>query len=460
MNKKATQPKNPFSFVIAGLLIIIINGKNILPFGNSHLIPIPIDPTFTFESDGPTNTPMNTKQVPTRATQTNTPTATPTLISGILACNTVAPDVTCTNNGSYLDYSININITGLTGGATAGYTFIGTYTRSTSGGEMGMMSNFVHSETSGWPLNIVSSKVFIHPFDAQGVGYTGFTSGAGTNVSVTNNTAGWQYIGGSGGWPNTLSVSGNVDYAITGYSIVGHIYLYSNQSFVTGTPTPTRTSTATRTPTKTATATRTLTPTSTATSTPTKTPAPSWYARNRKTGVYGVKANISAPSQAPYLASLGQSNWVSLPGNNWVQAGWRYYLGSEMPIPYIESCITNTTRCDGGYQIKQYDEAPQSWGTAILYQVTWFGANTWCGTVADKTPICTFNVRSAPSEVQAFSEIHSSSLNALDTNFINVSYLDANGNWFLFNYPFWLENYPYRIDKTQNYLFHTYGPVP
>jgi hypothetical protein len=72
----------------------------------------------------------------------------PALDTGVLTCNSVAAGVTCTNHGSYLDYNINIVVTGLTGGATAYDIFIGSYIRSTNGGYMGMMSDFVHSETS------------------------------------------------------------------------------------------------------------------------------------------------------------------------------------------------------------------------------------------------------------------------------------------------------------------------
>jgi hypothetical protein len=146
----------------------------------------------------PTTFKITNTAAPT-STNTPSPTFTPALITGVLNCNTVAAGVTCANNGSYLDYNVNINVTGLTGGATAGNITIGTYTRGTSGGEMGMMSDFVHSETSGWPSNTVFSRVVIQPFDAAGVGYDGFSSGTGTNVSVTNNTADWRYIGGSGG---------------------------------------------------------------------------------------------------------------------------------------------------------------------------------------------------------------------------------------------------------------------
>ncbi len=130
-------------------------------------------------------------------------------------------------HGTYLDYSINIHVTGLTGGATASEIYIGSYKRSTSGGYMGMISDFVHSETSGYPQNSVLSWVLIQPFDASGVGYPGFVSDSGTNASVTNKVSDWRYIGGTGGWPNWLSIKGDVNWPITGYSIIGHIYLYS-----------------------------------------------------------------------------------------------------------------------------------------------------------------------------------------------------------------------------------------
>jgi hypothetical protein len=46
---------------------------------------------------------------PTTIRETDTPyvTATPTPISGVLSCDTVASGVTCTNYGTYLDYNIN-----------------------------------------------------------------------------------------------------------------------------------------------------------------------------------------------------------------------------------------------------------------------------------------------------------------------------------------------------------------
>ena len=46
-----------------------------------------------------------------------------------------------------------------------------------------------------------------------------------------------------------------------------------------------------------------------------------WYAGNRRTSTYGGKANIATPSQAPYISSGSEYNWVSLPGSYWLQTG-------------------------------------------------------------------------------------------------------------------------------------------
>lgn len=195
------------------------------------------DATIDVHVDGPTATPTFTPTVPTETPtptlppSTPTITPTPTLITGVLTCGTTANGVTCTNKGSYLDYDINFKVKGLTGGTTVYSIFIGTYKRSTTGGYMGMTSNFVHAETSSDARNTVLSLVRIKPFDSGNVDYPSFTGGPGIKVPVMNQVSDWRYIAGTGGQWNTLSVRGNVDYAITGYSIKGHIYLYSNQGF-------------------------------------------------------------------------------------------------------------------------------------------------------------------------------------------------------------------------------------
>lgn len=71
-----------------------------------------------------------------------------------------------------------------------------------------------------------------------------------------------------------------------------------------------------------------------------------WYAGNGRTSAYGVKANIWAPSSAPYLKESGESNWVSLPSPYWVQAGWRYYKdgqpqkGMLNTVPVLASMVS------------------------------------------------------------------------------------------------------------------------
>jgi hypothetical protein len=251
------------------LLLLTLNINQVLSASNdpSDEAALLASPSAARTRRGPS--PPATTGFTYTPTATSTFTATPTLISGVLSCDTVAPGLTCTDYGTYLDYNINIVVTGLTGGATANDNFIGTYRRTTNGGEMGMTSDFTHCETSGYIYNTVSSAVHIQPFDAAGILYPVFASSTGTDVCVTNNVVNdWRSIGGSGGWSNWLSVKGNVDWPITGYSIVGHIYLYSNQNFMT--VTPTSTPTATFTPSLTA----TPTVTKTATQTPTNTPPP------------------------------------------------------------------------------------------------------------------------------------------------------------------------------------------
>lgn len=428
---------------------------------------------------------------------TGTPTLTPTLISGVLSCDAVALGVTCTNYGTYLDYNINIVVTGLTGGATASSIYIGTYKRTTNGGYLGMSSDFGQCETSWFLENSVYSAVTILPFDASGVNYPGFVSDVGTAVCVHNYIQNdWRYIGGTGGWPNAVYVSGDVNWPITGYSVIGHIYLYSNQNFMTVTPTPTitftpsktptpsRTPTATRTPTRTKkptrtpTASRTPTPSKTYTpsNTPTRTFTPSntptitntpsptlsptltptatsgtWYTGNDRDNAYGVKALISVPNSLNIVES-GESSWVSIPSPYWVQAGWRYYEGLLWfsPKRYIEHNHPIT-----GYEIHHYGY--QDWGSTEEYRVYWDSGTTWCGAILTDPPEC-YSVRVAPSWVYANSEVHVSSQNELNTNFSYVYYLDSNFHWVLFDQANWVEDAPYAVNKIQYYEFHNHGP--
>lgn len=437
MKKEPYPIQKNITYVFAVSILMVFGGSFMLSLKPAHSV----SALQEAASDTPT--------LPLTFTQTNTPTSTPTLISGVLTCNTVTTGVTCTNYGTYLDYNINKVVTGLTGGATASSITIGSYKRSTNGGYMGMSSDFQHCETSGYSQNTVYSAVGINPFDAGGFLYPSVTGGPGINVCVHDNVLGdWRYVNGSGGWANWLSVKGNVDWPITGYSIVGHIYLYSNQNFMTVTPT----TTPTLTPTNTATITPSPIPTATSspTVTPTETPE-TWYTGNDQSNAYGIKAVISAPSSL-YIDESGESSWVSIPSPYWVQTGWRYYKGLFWFAPkrYIEHVHPIT-----GYEINHYGY--QDWGTAEQYQVYWDGGTTWCGAILTEPPEC-YNLRSAPSWVFARSEIHVSSQNELNTNFSNVYYLDSTFNWLLFNQGNWVEDAPYSVDKVQYYEFHNYRP--
>ncbi|WKZ36921.1 MAG: hypothetical protein QY332_03155 [Anaerolineales bacterium] len=297
-------------FACAGLLLAVFISTITLPSQPGESVS-----AMKLLQAGDTATPTATLE--NTPTSTATPTRTPTLISGVLTCNTVATGVTCTNYGTYLKYDININVTGLPGGATASNIFIGKYKRSTNGGWMGMMSNFIHAETSIHQSNKVFSMVRISPFDAAAVDYASFTSGAGTNVYVINSVNHWRYIAGTGNYPNTLSVRGNADYAITGYSVVGSIYLYSNQAFVTVTPT------ATRTPTRTATSTAiTFTPRSNSSGICWSS-GPSWPS-------YSVPYRIDTSIPTSWISSINNA------ANTWTNA-------TPSPFSFVNSPQTSYT---------------------------------------------------------------------------------------------------------------------
>jgi hypothetical protein len=189
---------------------------------------------------------------------------------------------------------------------------------------------------------------------------------------------------------------------------------------------------------------------------------PTFYTGNARYDVYGVKAVISAPVQSPYLVNIiidggqysGESNWVSIPtypsDPNWVQAGWRYYYGWLLPKRYIEHKDSMS-----GYDIEEYEL--QTWGTAVEYRVEWQSESAWCGFIPGHSEC--YSIRPAPDNmVFARSEVHASPLNGLDTDFISVSYLDANNQWILFDQSHWVIQAPYAIDQWQPHLFHNYGP--
>lgn len=176
-----------------------------------------------------------------------------------------------------------------------------------------------------------------------------------------------------------------------------------------------------------------------------------WYAGNGRTSAYGVKANIWAPSSAPYIQESGESNWVSLPSPYWVQAGWRYYKGWSAAKRYVEYMTSS-----GIYGINHY--GTHAWGSIIEYRVDWVGGTTWCGRIAGSNKGC-YQVRSAPITVYAYSEAHVSSQNELNTRFSAVYYMSSTWNvWFLFDQARWQEDAPYHVQKDNTYYYRNYGP--
>ncbi|MFZ5858597.1 MAG: hypothetical protein ACOYZ6_17350 [Chloroflexota bacterium] len=220
---------------------------------------------------------------------------------------------------------------------------------------------------------------------------------------------------------------------------------------LTPTPTAAPTSTPTNTPTLTLTNTPTNTPTATFIPSPTPTSTQDrWYTGNSQQNAYGVLANITTPSQSPFLDESGESSYVTTTGPYWIQAGWRYYKSGIWAWSYVEAYSPAT-----GYSIDEY--SIHNWGTIKEYKVEWVSGTTWCGWIDGVNKAC-YEVKSAPSQVNAHSEVHVSSQNELDTWFGIVWYLDSNNTWYLFDQALWREDAPYAVDKNHYYEFRNHGP--
>ena len=177
----------------------------------------------------------------------------------------------------------------------------------------------------------------------------------------------------------------------------------------------------------------------------------SWYAGNRRTNTYGGKANIWTPSQAPFISSGGESNWVSLPNSPyWLQTGWHYYKGWTAAKPYVEYNLPN-----GTYNLIDY--GTQAWGGVVEYKVEFIGGTTWCAYIAGSNKNCS-QVVSAPRDIQAYSEVHTSNSNAISTRFSAAYYKTSAGAWQLFDQANWREDAPYHVQKDQYYYYLNYGP--
>ncbi|MBM3180464.1 MAG: hypothetical protein FJZ86_08920, partial [Chloroflexi bacterium] len=108
MRNKVNLTQKTISYTFVGLLIVVFLSSIALPSQSGESVA-----AMNALDAGDTDTPTVTLENTPTPTTTFTPTVTPTFIGGVLTCNTVAAGVTCTNYGTYLDYNINIIVTGL-----------------------------------------------------------------------------------------------------------------------------------------------------------------------------------------------------------------------------------------------------------------------------------------------------------------------------------------------------------
>jgi hypothetical protein len=405
--------------------------------------------------DEPTSTPTSTASptLPFTPTSTSTPTFTPTPLTGLTLASTTYG---CTS-GPYITCSASVVTT-----HTDPYRwdFDITYTYGDNRTNMG--SNFTYKIKfntgvyySGLPIwwNMYPITNEVMPNRKIDIYYSGVPDLA----SMDYPSGTWTVPGQPYPYNDFTVIFSRTTTApeILVRTDKWHLTIATYPNVATPTNTPTSTPTATFTPT----ASRTFTPT--LTQTPTNTPIPAWYTGNDRLDAYGVKALISAPSQAPYIENIpfsGQSNWVSIPAPYWIQAGWRYYLNWSGATPYVEWNMSNPPPGQNAYGIQQYDADLQSWGSSREYQVEWVSATTWCGKVGDFTPICKNLGVSPPIRVYAHSEVHASPLNELNTFFTGVYFKDSNNSWQLFDQGLWRIQSPYEVDTFYYWQFLNFGP--
>ncbi|MBM3181688.1 MAG: hypothetical protein FJZ86_15255 [Chloroflexi bacterium] len=219
-----------------------------------------------------------------------------------------------------------------------------------------------------------------------------------------------------------------MDWPITGYSVIGHIYLYSNQNFITVTPTNIPTSTPTQTP------------TSTATSLPTSTPAPNSGLTNAYRWL--AEANSGAYSAIvtgdPTIRTGSNGEWSYMRvavqkiinGNvYYAEIGW--LKGSRLESNYIPR-IYSTYRDINGDVNKDWGSYPGV-GLAYNYKVERTSSNTWSLYFNDlNTPDVTIWLGWDDADrIFSGGEVPNGSQGMGDSDNNNVQYLDPTGTtWF------------------------------
>lgn len=180
-----------------------------------------------------------------------------------------------------------------------------------------------------------------------------------------------------------------------------------------------------------------------------------WYGGNNQTAAYGVKADISTPSSAPYLGDeQGEVSWVSTPNYSdaWIQTGWHYWAYNSSARPYVE--------LGPGGGSNMYFYGTQPWGESKNYKVVYDSYfDSWDAYIGG-----VFRVGLGGSAVPdgnitllAWAEVHNSSNTVLNTDFNSVMWKDSSGTWYSFNQSTLFAYSPYHYQGSY-YHYIIYGP--
>lgn len=180
-----------------------------------------------------------------------------------------------------------------------------------------------------------------------------------------------------------------------------------------------------------------------------------WYAGNRRTAGYGVRADIRTPASQPIMYSGSISSWVSTEdyAGKWAQTGWYFHVDDYAPMDYIEYFDSS-----GVHHID--DIALHSFNFWRPFEVRNATSTRWDLYIVGTKRGSSYVSQAPPNEVQVLSEVQGSSSNQLRRpSFRTVQFADSYLTYWNFDQANWVENSPYYVvSKTYRYQYETDGP--
>ena len=173
-------------------------------------------------------------------------------------------------------------------------------------------------------------------------------------------------------------------------------------------------------------------------------------------GARGISANIHTPVGRPVIYGYnpnGQSHWVSIMGNVWIQSGWDLYPADTGAKKYIEYLTAS-----GEYWLNPpYEYGTQPWDSEVEYEVNYYTSdNQWCAVIGGYVLKCKDIGLTPPVAVGARSEVYGDSHTQIYTAFNNILFKQPNEIWTTVHDNYFARDFPYTYLIFTNSYFITY----